>query len=73
MEEADRIYYDVVARRLVYASWIGSWRVLVVAEEGQGCMVVVTVIATGGLEVEEGRVSSGRWVCIHGCCGDTRA
>ena len=52
----DRLYYDVVRRRLVYAGWRGSRRLL-----------VVTVMETRGLKVERRRVASGRWVCLHGC------
>ncbi len=63
----ERLYYDVVARRLVYAGWLGGKRLLVVAEEEAGCFTVVTVIVTSGLRVEERRVRSGRWLCLHGC------
>ncbi len=64
----EKIYYDIVTRRLVYAAWApGGRRVLVVAEEEGGCLAVVTVIETSGLKVEERRVASGRWVCLHGC------
>ena len=63
----DRLYYDVVRRRLVYAGWSGGRRLLVVAEEEGDCLLVVTVIETSGLKVEERRVASGRWVCLHGC------
>ncbi len=67
IERPDRVYYDVVTRRLVYAAWMASRRVIVVAEEEGECLAVVTVIETSGLKVEERRSSSGRWVCIDGC------
>ena len=69
LDSFDRLYYDVVRRRLVYAGWAaGDRRLLVVAEEEEGgCLTIVTVVETRGFKVEERRVASGRWVCLHGC------
>ena len=68
LDSFDRLYYDVVRRRLVYAGWAaGDRRLLVVAEEEGGCLTIVTVVETRGFKVEERRVASGRWVCLHGC------
>ncbi len=68
LESFDRLYYDVVRRRLVYAGWAGGGRrLLVIAEEEGGCLTIVTVVETRGFKVEERRVASGRWVCLHGC------